>query len=76
MNAQVPVATEQDLDDAVKSARKAFPSWSQTPIEKRRELLQKFSDALMSYEEEFTTLLGQENGKPVRAVLRCLSLGT
>lgn len=48
----------------MKSARTAFKSWSQTPYEKRKEYLQKFSDALMSYEEEFTELLGKENGKP------------
>ncbi|KAF2100305.1 aldehyde dehydrogenase [Rhizodiscina lignyota] len=60
----VPIATEQDLEDAIASARKVFPSWSQTPIDKRRELLKKYGETIMQYEEEFTTLLGKENGKP------------
>ena len=33
-----PVATESDLNDAVDSAQKAFPSWSRTPYEKRCEV--------------------------------------
>ncbi|KAK5151343.1 hypothetical protein LTR04_006619, partial [Oleoguttula sp. CCFEE 6159] len=60
----VPIATQQDVDDAVQAAEKAFVSWSQTPMEKRKELLLKFLDLYMSYADEFTELLGKENGKP------------
>lgn len=61
----VPVATEKDLDDAVASGEKAFESWSQTPIEKRKELLQKYCDVYMSYADEMIELVMQETGKPV-----------
>ncbi|KAK5129278.1 hypothetical protein LTR08_003634 [Meristemomyces frigidus] len=60
----VPVGTQQDVDDAVKSAEKAFESWSQTSLEKRKETLQKFADHFMSYADELTELLCQETGKP------------
>ena len=38
----VPIGSQQDVDDAVQSAEKAFESWSQTTVEKRKELIQKF----------------------------------
>jgi acyl-CoA reductase-like NAD-dependent aldehyde dehydrogenase len=60
----VPIATQQDVDDAVESAQKAFKSWSQTPIEKRKELMLKFTDLYGGYQKEFTDLLCKETGKP------------
>lgn len=60
-----PVGTEEDVDRAVKVGRKAFKTWSKMPISRRQELLKKFADALTQYEEELTTLLSTENGKPV-----------
>lgn len=60
----VPVATEQDVDDAVKAAAAAFPAWKNTPIDERCELVRKLSDAFMEHEEEFTKLLMAETGKP------------
>jgi acyl-CoA reductase-like NAD-dependent aldehyde dehydrogenase len=60
----VPIATQQDVDDAVESATKAFKTWSQTPIEKRKELMLKFSDLYETYEKDFTDLMCKETGKP------------
>lgn len=64
----VPIATQKDLDDAVASAEKAFESWSQVPIEKRKEMLQKYCDLYMSYNDEMTDLLVKETGKPVSSL--------
>lgn len=66
----VPCATEEDLNDAVTSARKAFPSWSNTPFEKRCELVRQYAEAFVAEEEGFTELLMKETGKPV-----CLGKG-
>lgn len=60
----VPIATEQDLNDAVASAKKAFPAWRDTPVEKRKELLIKFCELIGQYTDDFTTLLCKESGKP------------
>lgn len=65
----VPVATQQDVEDAVSAARKAFPSWSKTPFEQRAKLLAQFADAYEGYEKEFTELMVAETGKPVRPIL-------
>ena len=62
----VPVASQQDVDDAVASAGKAFKSWSRESVDKRKEYLQKYCDLYMSYNDEFTDLLCKETGKPVR----------
>lgn len=60
----VPIATEQDVDDAVAAAAAAFPAWRNTPFDKRCELVRKLSDAFMEHEQEFTELLMAETGKP------------
>ena len=62
----VPVATEADLDDAVKAAREAFKSWSKTSSEERKEKLLAYADALEAEKEGFVKLLTTEQGKPVR----------
>jgi len=59
-----PIGSQQDVDDAVAAAKRAFPSWSQTPIEKRKEMLNKFCELFAAHSEEFTTLLCKEAGKP------------
>lgn len=61
----VPVATSQDVEDAVKAANAAFPSWSQTPFEKRLDMLKKYLELYQGYEEELIELMTKECGKPV-----------
>jgi acyl-CoA reductase-like NAD-dependent aldehyde dehydrogenase len=61
----VPVATEQDVDDAVKAARKAFPAWRDTPIDERAQKVMDFVEAYSAYVNEFTELMIAECGKPV-----------
>lgn len=60
-----PVATNEDLDEAVKAAQNAFQAWSETTLEERSTLLKAFAMKVLSYENEFTELLVKENGKPV-----------
>lgn len=62
----VPIATQQDVDDAVESAEKAFQKYRYTSLEQRKELLQKFCDAYKAHTEEMTDLMCKETGKPVR----------
>ena len=69
----VPVATQQDVEEAVSAARKAFPSWSKTPFEQRAKSLVQFEDAYEGYEKEFTDLMVAETGKPVSTSLECCS---
>lgn len=63
--AQCARADVAQLNDAVGAANRAFPTWSATPIEQRREYLRKVAVALANRSEEFSTLLTQEQGKPL-----------
>ncbi len=60
----VPVATTQDVEDAVKAANAAFPAWSRTPFEKRVEMIKKYQELYNGYEKELTDLITKECGKP------------
>jgi len=58
-------ADEAQLHAAVAAAKKAFPAWSATPIEARRQALLKIADALQARAPEFARLLTEEQGKPL-----------
>src|SRR4051812_41368732 len=57
----VPIASEQDLNDAVAAAKKAFPAWRDTPLEKRKEALVKIAELYQQHHEEFINLLCKES---------------
>lgn len=63
-NWDVPVATQQDVDDAVVAATKAFESWKTTTWAERVERIGRFRDAVESYASELTEVLIKETGKP------------
>jgi acyl-CoA reductase-like NAD-dependent aldehyde dehydrogenase len=62
--AQVPDATEKQLNDAVASARRAFDTWSRQPHESRAAALNAIADAMERHAEDFMALLTREQGKP------------
>ncbi len=59
-----PDCKPEQLDAAVAAARKAFPAWSATSIEKRREALLGIAGVLGGNVEELKRLLTSEQGKP------------
>lgn len=61
----VPVATSEDLDEAVKAARTAFKKWKNVPQEERVRCVAKFADLIEANLEGFIDLLTTEQGKPV-----------
>ncbi|TVY12635.1 putative aldehyde dehydrogenase FUS7 [Lachnellula arida] len=71
----VPVATQQDVDAAVKAARDAFPAWSRTSIEDRRAALLRFAEAFKDQSEDFGKLLTTEQGKPLKFASQEVALG-
>ena len=62
--AEVPKATEADVERAVAAARKAFESWGETTPRERSELLLKLADALIEHGDEFGDLESENVGKP------------
>ena len=62
---QIPDSTKEDVEKAVEAAEKAFPSWSNTTLTRRSEILSKIADLI---KEKLTFLAESEskdNGKPV-----------
>src|SRR5471032_2947536 len=58
-------ADRAQLDAAVSAAKMAFPAWSATPIDNRRQALLHIADAVEARSAEFARLLTQEQGKPL-----------
>ena len=61
--ATLQIASNDDVDLAVKSAWYAFTTWSETPPPKRAQVLFKAARILEERKEELATLLTQEMGK-------------
>jgi succinylglutamic semialdehyde dehydrogenase len=58
-------ATTEQVASAVISAREAFESWSNQPIEARIAVATKFAELLAENKEAFATTISQETGKPI-----------
>ncbi len=65
--AKVAEGDKQDIDAAVKAARKAFDSgpWSRMSASERGRLIWKLADLLEEHTEEFATIETLDNGKPL-----------
>jgi malonate-semialdehyde dehydrogenase (acetylating)/methylmalonate-semialdehyde dehydrogenase len=61
--AHVPISSREELDQAVKAAKEAFTTWSQTPVPRRARILFKYQQLLVENWEELATLITAENGK-------------
>ncbi len=61
--ARVPSCTREEVEEAVASAKAAFPGWSSTPVIKRVQILYKLRDLLIEHMDELTYLVALENGK-------------
>jgi len=59
-----PDATQSDLDDAIKAAKAAFPSWSQLSYHERVEYLERFADNFKAEAKDIAEVLTKEQGKP------------
>ncbi len=61
--AKVPLSSVKDVDDAVRAAKLAFPSWSSTPIKERAQVFYRYKSLLEKNFDELTRLVHEENGK-------------
>ena len=66
---EIADASEKDVDDAVKSARKAFATWSKTTPVERAAVLNKIADIIDENAEYLATVETIDNGKPIRETL-------
>ena len=61
--AQVPLATKEEVQNAIELAKKAFPAWKNTSIGKRVEVIHRFRQLLVERQEELIDLICEESGK-------------
>lgn len=59
-------ASNDDVDAAVKAARKAFPAWANISIEDRSKLLLDIADRMEEHADHLAMVETLDNGKPLR----------
>ena len=64
--AQVAVASRQDIDDALKAARAAFPKWRDAPVEERAAVLRRAAALMRERRFNLAALMVHEAGKQWR----------
>ncbi len=62
-----PKASKEDIDRAVKAARRAFEKWCLTPPFERAALVHRMAEAIDRNLEKLARLESLENGKPYQA---------
>lgn len=61
--AEVPCCTQEEVNEAIESAYRAFPEWSMTSISKRTQMMFKWRNVLIEHLDELTLLCAKELGK-------------
>ena len=63
---KLSVSSKLDVDKAVKSAKKAFPSWSKTSPYKKSKYLYALARLIQKHSRFLAVLESIDNGKPIR----------
>ncbi len=63
--AKVPDCTRAQLDDAIAAAQKAFTSWSATPLQERRSMVNAYIERVLADADTLAPLITSEQGKPL-----------
>lgn len=61
--AQVPLASKEEIQNAIELAKKAFSGWKNTSIGKRVEVVHRFRQLLVERQEELIDVICEESGK-------------
>jgi acyl-CoA reductase-like NAD-dependent aldehyde dehydrogenase len=62
---EVPIATTQDLEEAVTAAHKAFQSWKWSTLPERQEVLAKICQVIEDNAAELADIARKETGKSI-----------
>lgn len=62
--AKIPSANEQDINAAVDAAYEAFSAWSNTSLDERIDIINKFKDWLANHQDDFDEIILSELGIP------------
>lgn len=64
----MPLASKEQLDEAVVAAREAFKSWSKTDDAERQRACHAIADLIQANSEDIAQLLTREQGKPLNGL--------
>jgi malonate-semialdehyde dehydrogenase (acetylating) / methylmalonate-semialdehyde dehydrogenase len=59
----LPYSTNEEIGEAVRAAKEAFPHWSNVPVPDRAQVMFRFKNLLEEHFEEVSMLVVRENGK-------------
>ena len=62
---RIPDGTPEDVDRAVKAAKRAFPGWAATDKEERGKYLQRITEGLQARMGDIGNIVAQEVGMPI-----------
>ncbi len=63
---KVPDSDERDIQQAVKAAKAAFATWSNTGLEERMMILMRIADGIEKRMDEFVKAESRDNGKTLK----------
>jgi succinate-semialdehyde dehydrogenase/glutarate-semialdehyde dehydrogenase len=61
----VPAGSTEDVEFAVATAKRAFPEWSRTDVEKRAAVLARAAALIEEHAADLAAVLTSEQGKPI-----------
>jgi succinate-semialdehyde dehydrogenase/glutarate-semialdehyde dehydrogenase len=64
--AELPLATEADLDEALDTAQRMYPEWRATDVDVRSAILHKTAKILKERAGDIARTMTQEQGKPLQ----------
>lgn len=62
---EIDCSTEEEVNDAVRKAKEAFPSWKKVPYEEKADLFKKIINELNNNKKNLAELITKEMGKPI-----------
>lgn len=62
---EYPIASKNEVEEAVARARKAFPGWAAIPLERRLKQLDKLRKIIVEEGEQIAREISKDTGKPV-----------
>ena len=66
---KLPDSSKNDVDNAVSAAKKAFPSWSNMPLDERSKILMKIADLIETNLHRLAEAECEDTGKPLSLAL-------
>mgnify|MGYP000958560975 FL=1 len=61
--ARVPIATREEVQHAIETAKEAFPKWKALSSGKRSEIVQRFRQLVAENQDELIEIICEESGK-------------